>query len=197
MEQRLYQIANLQQGYFTARQAKEAGYADSRFSYHVKRGRWIREGRGIYRLANYPIGDRSDLVYWSLWSCNRLGNSKGVFSHQTALAIHDLSDVMPAAYHLTVPKNFRRYHVPPKNLILHFENLQKGDIWEFEGYEVTTPKRTICDVLLDETISDEVVIQAITDGLQKGVISFSFLMQLTSELKTERVKRIVNLVTEK
>jgi hypothetical protein len=39
MEQQLYQKASLQQGYFTARQAKEVGYADSRFSYHVRKGR--------------------------------------------------------------------------------------------------------------------------------------------------------------
>lgn len=197
MEHSLYQIASLQQGYFTSRQAEEAGYSDSRFAYHVKRGRWIREGRGIYRLANYPIGERADLVYWSLWSCNRSGEPQGVFSHQTALAIHDLSDVMPASYHLTVPKQFRRFHKPPKNLRLHFNNLQDRDVSEFEGYRVTTLERTIYDVLLDETISDEIVIQALSDGLQKGVISLSFLIQLANELHSERVKRIVNTVTER
>lgn len=197
IERNLYQIARLQQGFFTARQAKEAGYSDSRFSYHVKKERWIREGRGIYRLANYPIGDRADLVYWSLWSRNRLGETQGVFSHQTALAIHDLSDVMPASYHLTVPKQFRRFHKPPKNMRLHFNDLQDGDVLEFEGYSVTTPKRTIYDILLDETISSEVVIQALLDGLQKGVISISFLTQLINELDSERIKRIVNTVIEK
>lgn len=197
MEHRLYQIASLQQGYFTSRQAKEVGYSDSRFSYHVKRGRWIREGRGIYRLANYPIGNRADLVYWSLWSCNRSGEVQGVFSHQTALAIHDLSDVMPASYHLTVPKQFRRFHKTPKNLRLHLNDLQATDVLEFEGYRVTTPERTVYDVLLEETISDEVVIQALSDGLQKGVISLGFLTQLANELDSERVKRIVNTVTAK
>ena len=197
MEHSLYQIASLQQGYFTSRQAKEAGYSDSRFLYHVKRGRWIREGRGIYRLANYPIGDRADLVYWSLWSCNRSGEPQGVFSHQTALAIHDLSDIMPASYHLTVPKQFRRFHKLPKNLRLYFTDLQDEDISEFEGYRVTTPDRTIYDVLLDQMISDEVVIQALSDGLQKGVISLGFLTQLANKLDSERVKRIVNMVTER
>jgi len=194
MEQRLYDIASLQQGYFTARQAKEAGYADSRFAYHVKKGRWIREGRGIYRLANYPVGDRPDLVYWSLWSCNRSGDIQGVFSHQTALAIHDLSDAMPAQYHLTVPKNFRRYHKPPENLILHFADLGGNDVWECEGYKVTSPERTICDVLLDDSISEELVIQAIVDGLQKGVISSAQLKKLAKELKSERTKRILYVV---
>lgn len=194
MEHNLYQVASLQQGYFTARQAKEAGYADSRFPYHVRKGRWIREGRGIYRLANYPLGDRPDLVYWSLWSCNRSGEIQGVFSHQTALAIHDLSDVMPASYYLTVPENFRRYHKPPKNLVLHFTDLREEEVSEFEGYKVTNPERTIRDVLLDESISDEVIIQAIVDGLQKGVISSSLLTRIASELDLERVKRILNAV---
>ena len=197
MEQQLYGIASLQQGYFTARQAKEAGYADSRFAYHIKKGRWVREGRGIYRLANYPIGDRPDLVYWSLWSCNRTGNVQGVFSHQTALAIHDLSDVMPAKYHLSVPTRFRRYHLPPENLILHFTNLRPEEVWEFEGYKVTTPERTICDVLLDEEISEELVIQAISDGFNKGVISQAQVAKLTDPMSTERIKRIMNGIEKK
>lgn len=197
MEQKLYEIASLQQGYFTACQAKEAGYADSRFAYHVKKGRWIRVRRGIYRLANYPIGDRPDLVYWSLWSCDRSGKVQGVFSHQTAHAIHDLSDVMPALYHLTVPKGFRKYHKFPKNLVLHFSSVLEEEIWEFEEYKVTSPDRTIRDVLLDENISDEFVIQAISDGLQKGVISSSLITKFAGELKSRRIKRILNAVGER
>lgn len=192
IEQKLYKIASLQQGLFTARQAKEAGYADSRFSYHVRKGRWIREGRGIYRLANYPTGIRPDLVYWSLWSCNRLAQVQGVFSHQTALAIHNLSDIMPASYHMTVPKGFRRFHQPPKNLVLYFSDVREEEEWEFEGYKVTTLERTIRDVLLDESISDEIVIRAISDGLQHGVIVSSFLSRLACEVETERIQTVVN-----
>ncbi len=194
IEQNLYEIASLQQGYFTSKQAKEAGYSDSRFAYHVRQGRWIREGRRIYRLANYPMGDRPDLVYWSLWSSNREGNALGVFSHQTALAIHDLSDLMPEKYHLTVPVGFRKYRIIPKALVLHFQNLQKDEIWEFEGYKVTSPIRTIRDVILHEGISDELVMEAITDGLHTGVISSAELERLADQLKSERFKRICNII---
>lgn len=194
MERQLYLKASLQQGYFTARQAKEAGYADSRFPYHVKKGRWVKEGRGIYRLANYPTGNRPDLVYWSLWSCNRLGEQQGVFSHATALAIHDLSDIMPASYHLTVPRGFRRYRKPPDSLALHFADFRADEVWEFEGFRVTTPERTIQDVLLDESISDEVLIQAISDGLHSGVISSHLISRLVLELDSQRLKRIVSKV---
>lgn len=191
-EKRLYEIASLQQGYFTSRQAKEAGYADSKFPYYVRTGRWTHEGRGIYRLANYPLSDRPDLVYWSLWSCNRRGEVQGVFSHQTALAIHDLSDVMPVKYHLTVPKKFRKYHAPPENLVLYFSNLQSQEILEFEGYRVTTPEKTIYDVLLDDEISEEFVIQAISDGIDKGVISKLRVISMIEQLHSDRAKRIMN-----
>jgi hypothetical protein len=102
---------------------------------------------------------------------------------------------MPASYYLTVPENFRRYHKPPKNLVFHFADLREEEVSECEGYKVTTPERTIRDVLTDESISDEVVIQAIMDGLQKGVISSSLLTQISSELDLKRVKRIMNAVT--
>lgn len=197
MEQKLYQIASLQQGYFTARQAKDIGYADSRFPYHIRKGRWIREGRGIYRLANYPTGDRPDLVYWSLWSCNQQGEVQGVFSHQTALAIHDFSDVMPAKYHLSVPKGFRKYHPPPDNLVLHFTKIEPPEILEFEGYRVTTPEKTIHDILLDERISQEVVAQAIRDGIERGVISKSRVMQVGEQLNSDRANRIFNEIGRK
>jgi len=191
-ENRLYEIASSQQGYFTSRQAKEAGYADSKFAYYVRTGKWTHEGRGIYRLANYPLSDRPDLVYWSLWSCNRKGEVQGVFSHQTALAIHDLSDVMPVKYHLSVPKGFRKYHPPPEHLVLHFSNLQPQEISEFEGYKVTTPEKTIYDVLLDEEISEEFAIQAILDGLEKGVISKSSVISMIEKLNSDRANRIMN-----
>ena len=191
-EKKLYDIASLQQGYFTARQAKEVGYADSRFAYYVKKGRWAREGRGIYRLVNYPFGDRPDLVYWSLWSCNRAGELLGVFSHQTALAIHDLSDIMPAKYHLTVPIGFRRFHPCPENLILYYNNLQRKEIQEHEGYRVTTPEKTIYDVLLDDNISEEIFYQAISDGLNKGILIRSRIKTLIEGHPSDRANRIMH-----
>ena len=68
---RLFEIADQQQGYFTAKQAKAAGFAENTHPYHVKAGNWVREHRGIYRLALYPWTDRPDLALWALWSRNR------------------------------------------------------------------------------------------------------------------------------
>ena len=62
----IYDLAERQGGFFTARQAREAGLADNTHPYHVKAGNWIRERRGIYRLARFPLPSRPDLILWQL-----------------------------------------------------------------------------------------------------------------------------------
>lgn len=43
---------------------------------------------------------------------------QGVYSHQTALTLHELTDVMPSRLHMTVPKTFRRGATIPKGLVI-------------------------------------------------------------------------------
>jgi hypothetical protein len=83
-------------GYFTAKQAASLGYAGNKRAYHVQAGNWLREHRGIYRLALFPEPDRSDLILWWLWSRNRSDQPSGIYSHQTALSLHELTDVNPS-----------------------------------------------------------------------------------------------------
>jgi hypothetical protein len=59
---RLFEVAEQQQGFFTTKQAKAAGFAENTHPYHVQVGNWIREHRGIYRVALFPATDRPDLV---------------------------------------------------------------------------------------------------------------------------------------
>src|SRR6202162_4200695 len=144
---RLYEIAEGQQGFFTTKQAKAAGFAENTHPYHVQAGNWIREHRGIYRLGSFPRGERPDLMLWSLWARNRNEAPQGVYSHQTALSLHNLSDVMPAKLHMTVPKSFRRNSGLPRVLVLHFANLSQIDIAAAHGVRVTRTMRNIVDLL--------------------------------------------------
>jgi hypothetical protein len=59
-----FEIAEQQQGFFTTKQAKAAGFAESTHPYHVQAVNWIREHRGIYRLALFPTTDRPGPVLW-------------------------------------------------------------------------------------------------------------------------------------
>ena len=172
-EEKLYQIAATQAGYFTARQAIDSGFQDSTHQYHVQTGNWIREWRGIYRLARYPNSDDGHYVLWSLWSRNRNGIPQGIYSHETALVLFDLADVMPQKIHMTVPRGFRRQSQIPKVLILHFSNISPKDIEQREGYRVTKPIRTLIDLAVDESVSSDTISQALREGKQRGLVTRS------------------------
>jgi predicted transcriptional regulator of viral defense system len=167
---RLYEMAEGQQGFFTTKQAKAAGFAENTHPYHVQAGNWIREHRGIYRLASFPRGERPDLMLWSLWSRNRGEAEQGVYSHQTALSLYDLSDLMPAKLHMTVPKDFRRNSEIPRVLVLHFAGLPQSDIGVVHGVRVTKPMRTILDLLEHGEVPLATLRQAVREGLRRGLI---------------------------
>src|SRR5437660_10287472 len=100
---RLFEVAEQQQGFFTTKQAKAAGFAENTHPYHVQVGNWIREHRGIYRLTLFPTTDRPELVLWALWSRNRNEEVEGVYSHHTALSRYDRLDLSPPKLRMTVP----------------------------------------------------------------------------------------------
>ena len=166
----LYEVAEMQAGFFTTKQAKAAGYAENTHPYHVQAGNWIREHRGIYRLSKFPQDDRPDLMLWWLWSKNREGLSQGVYSHETALSLHDLTDLMPSKLHMTVPKTFRRNSRIPRQLVLHHADVSERDTEMLHGVRVTRPLPTILDLLLTDEIEASTLRAALREGLQRGLI---------------------------
>ena len=163
----LYQVAAAQGGYFTAAQARQAGYAYSQQHFHVSRGNWLRIDRGLFRLRDFPPGEREDLIRWSLWSRNQKGVPQAVISHDTALTVHDLSDVMPTRVHLTVLLGFRK-KVPP-GCVLHKATLAPEGVESQTSYLVTTPLRTLLDVA-DSPLSQEHLNKAVRDALERGLV---------------------------
>ena len=166
----LFEIAESQQGFFTSKQAINCGFSSKNHQYFVKKGKWINEGWGIYRLANYPVTERPDLMKWYLWSRNKNDIPQAVFSHETALMLYDLSDVMPDKIHMTVPKKFRKFNKIPKILKIYKMDLSDSDIRIYLSIKVTTVIRTIIDIIEENVISKELIYQAIEEALSKGLI---------------------------
>src|SRR6266699_5375333 len=168
---RLYETAQSQQGFFTTKQAIRGGLAEKTHSYHVKAGNWIRVHRGIYRLADVCSSDLPDLMLWYLWSQNRREIPEGTYSHETALSLHELSDIMPSKLHMTVPKRFRRNSQIPEMLVLHRADLAKEDIQEMHGMRVTRPLRTITDLLRSRRVDRSQLRKAVEEALQRGLFN--------------------------
>jgi predicted transcriptional regulator of viral defense system len=164
---RLFSTALEQGGYFTAKQAKDAGYNYPHLDYHVRRGNFVRMGHGLYRLPELPTSEHDDLIRLSLWSRDRQDQPQAVVSHQSALVLHELSDLLPTKTYLTVPPGFRKK--APEGCALHKEALPPSDVEERQGFRATTPLRTLLDVARGE-ISQEQLERAVTDALDRGLV---------------------------
>jgi predicted transcriptional regulator of viral defense system len=190
----LYEFAEQHQGYFTTKQAKAAGFAENTHPYHVKVGNWVREHRGIYRLPMFPATERPDLALWALWSRNRNEEIVGVYSHQTALSLHELSDLNPAKLHMTVPRTFRRNSAIPRILVLHFADIAAADIQSGPGYRFTKPLRTILDLIDKMAVEEDLIVQAIRQALERGLLSSA---QMRSAEISKAARKIVDRAMEK
>ncbi len=174
----LYEIAASQEGLFSTRQAAEAGYSPQLLVHHVSGGKLVRVQRGIYRLVHFPAGEHEDLVGAWLWSDRR-----GVLSHQTALAAHRLSDVMPAHIHLTVPAAWQRRRLRlPEGLRLHFADVSKADRVWFGAVPITSVQRTLNDCARED-LSPELLRQAARQAVRRGLVARSALADVKASLR--------------
>jgi predicted transcriptional regulator of viral defense system len=169
-ETALSAIAQEQGGYFTSKQAKSAGYSYFDQHYHTTKGDWLRIRRGIYRLLNYPLPLRDDLIVMTLLSHDRAGNPQATVSHETALAVHGISDANPSRIDLIVPPTYRKKM--PASVVLHKAMLSPKDWEQREGYRITTPLRTILDTARTQSAWPYLT-DAIYDALQKGLVRAS------------------------
>ncbi len=189
---KLFEIASGQEGYFTAKQAFQCGYSYRLHHYHKKQGSWIEIDRGIYRLANYSSSPYEDFVRWSLWSRNREGFPQAVISHETALSLHEMSDVMPARIHFTIPTTFRKK--PEGGCIVHKGKISDKEIEKRQGFYVTTPFRTIIDVAEGNLGMDELE-KAIRDGIRKGYFAPMVFKDETIPINARRkISKILSII---
>jgi predicted transcriptional regulator of viral defense system len=177
--QSLYDTAAAQAGLFTTRQAAAAGYSDPLLAHYQKVGRIARIRRGIYRLVQFPSGDQEDLVTAWLWT-----DSMGVVSHQTALSLQGLSDLMPNHIHLTLPTAWQKRRLRiPKGLILHYADVPSEDRAWNGAVPVTSTPRTLNDCAR-AGLSPDVLRQATKQALTRGLVTKTELAEVERTLKS-------------
>jgi predicted transcriptional regulator of viral defense system len=175
---RLFETASTQEGYFTTSQAAQAGYSSQLLLKHIRAGRVARMQRGIYRLVHFPAGEHEDLVTAWLWS-----ERAGVISHQTALALHGLSDALPAQLHLTLPATWRRRRFRvPAGIVLHHTDVSLEDRTWFGAVPVTNAQRSLNDCAR-EGMSPDLLRQAARQALRRGLAAGAALGDVEQALR--------------
>ena len=162
----LLAIAARQGGYVTTAQAREAGYGHSHLTYHLGTGHLERVGHGLYRVRVTPLHEHDEFIRLALWSRDRTGQPRAVLSHDTALLLHGLSDVLPSETHITVPPKFRK--PAPGGCVLHVGRVPPEDLRAWTVFSVTTPARTLADAAASPTVTTALLQQAVAQALREG-----------------------------
>ena len=150
----------------TNKEAEDLGYSRHNLSELTKSGQLERLRPGLYQLKGKVIDD------FVLISSN---SNRIIFSQQTALYLHDLSDRTPNVFHISVPQGYNASHIKKR-----YEDLQvhyvKKDLYELGRTEIKSPQgnlipvydidRTICDIIIDREKIDK---QIFTDILNHQI----------------------------
>jgi predicted transcriptional regulator of viral defense system len=182
----LFEVASEQGGYFTAEQALACGFSRALLAHHVKSGRFIRVRRGLYRFREYPSSPREHVL--AAWLA--VGKDTAVVSHESALDLLNLSDVIPDAVHLTVPRTRRNLpSLPGAKIHTTSRALESEDLVVRDGMAVTSATRSILDAAEAGMAPDQIE-AAVRQALDRGLAAREPLLAKASK----RGRRVVDLI---
>lgn len=172
----LLRLAGEQRGYFTTEQAETAGLSRRALNHRAKLGELDHAAYGLWKLAAWPASPDEEL--YALQALAPFGT----FSHETALAILGLGDVIPAEIHMTIPESSRLQ--PRPGLRLHRSRLgaERARILR-DGLKVSAPRQAIEDAAA-AGMDPEHLRQAINEAKDRGMLTSSDLARLASNPRT-------------
>lgn len=128
----------------------------------VKKGVIERIARGLYIDSN----TFEDSYYIFQYQC-----SKAIFSHETALYFHDLTDRTPIKIMATIPSGYNTKFIKDKNYLFSY---LKQELYDLGKIKMKTPygnevycydmERTICDLIRDK---EKIEVYQFTDAMQR------------------------------
>jgi len=164
----LLELAADQYGYVSTDDARELGVSPRRLKLLAERGSLARVARGLYR---FPPGVVPIAALDQYMEATLLPGGRGVISHETALAVYELSDVNPVKVHVTVPREYRiRRKALPDVFVFHRADLTEAEMTRHEGIPIVTPERAIRDAHAGH-LGPALVGQAIDDGERGGLLT--------------------------
>jgi predicted transcriptional regulator of viral defense system len=175
-------------GIVTTAQANEAGVSNERLRLLVHSGDLERAATGIYVLPDEFI-DRMYIV--------QLRRPRIIFSHETALFLHELTDRDPINYMVTVPTGYNPTRLRDDGFTvftikreLHKIGVTKLTTMFGNPIKVYDMERTICDCLRSRNKLD---IAIVTDAIKRYVKrkdkNLNQLMQIAEMFKVTKQLR--------
>jgi len=178
----LRELAQTQNGLLTRHQALErlgltAGAVDNL----VARRGLVKVAHGIYRFP-YLAGAEDEQFQVALL---RTGDPEAALSHETALALHEISDVNPALYHVTVPTPRRVRRADNDRYVIHTQTLVPRQVTWWHQMRIVTATTAIeqCTTYGTPTY---LLRQAIERGERTGAVRHDDVARLNDALEARR-----------
>lgn len=162
--EKIMELANKNNGIVTSSQITAKHIPRMYLKLLIDKGMLERSSRGVYILSGIFDDEMFNLQ-------NRF--KKGIFSHETALFLHDLTDRTPIKYSMTFPAGYNTTSAKNENVITYYS---VKDRYEIGITILTTPsgsrvraynaERTICDILQKRSNTD---IQVLTETLKRYI----------------------------
>jgi len=175
-------------GIITTKLAEKNNIHREYLSELVRLGDIERVGYGVYITPD---------VWEDKLMIHQLRRSKIIYSHETALYLHDLTDRDPVQYVVTVPHGYNPTRLKNEGLVVH---TVKKELFELGvctkensfGNKIKTydMERTICDILRDRNNQDPAVVNdSIKRYLNIKNKDLNKLMKYAGLLRVENVIR--------
>jgi predicted transcriptional regulator of viral defense system len=176
-------------GIVTTAQANEAGVSNERLRLLVQSGDLERVTTGVYVLPD----EFADKMYIA-----QLRRSKIIYSHETALFLHELTDRDPISYMVTVPTGYNPTRLREDGFTvftikreLHEIGVTKLTTMFGNSVVVYDLERTICDCLRSRNDLDiAVVTDAIKGYAKRKDKNLNKLMQMAETFQVTKLLRI-------
>lgn len=127
--------------------------------------------------------------YYQVWIATGM---KAVFSHRSALALYELTDLIPTEFHVTVSRPSRK---SLENVRYHTAALRAGEIATRHGLPLTDVPRTLYD-LYRWGESPEWIAQATLQALERGLLSEDRLMERI-EIYSKTFRKLIQNILKK
>ena len=173
----------------------EAGISKQLLSKYVKKGYIERVAQGVY-LSKDAFEDEMYVL--------QARSKKAIFSHETALYLHDLTDRDPLQYTVTLPSGYNASNFKNDGIYVYFIKndllnlgVEYGKTPFGRNIRVYNKERTICDIVRNRNVIDSAIInEGIRRYLSEKEKDIPKLLQYAEKFRVEKIiRQYVEVVT--
>lgn len=192
---RVLTLMEQNKGYLTSKEAKQNGVENKVLQRMVEREIIERAAHGLYVEAN---------AFLDPFFVAQHRVPKGVFSHETALFLHDLNDRDPLRLMMTIPAGWSSqlltdesmffFYSRPKRMALGICGVETPFGVQVSAYDV---ERTLCDCLKHiDKLDRDLVLTALKRYLKSGHRDNAKLLEYATAIKIrDEVYRYLEVLT--